>query len=91
MLIGSDKTQVELTTSDYQLLIAFLERPRMVLSRDRLLDLTSGRTASLFDRAIDNQVSRLRRKIERNAASPELIATVRGGGYCFMADVTESE
>lgn len=90
VLIGSDKAQVELTTSDYQLLIAFLERPRMVLSRDRLLDLTSGRTASLFDRAIDNQVSRLRRKIERDAASPELIATVRGGGYCFMADVTES-
>lgn len=48
------------------------------------------RAATLFDRAIDNQVSRLRRKIERDAASLELVATVRGGGYCFMADVTEN-
>lgn len=81
---------VTLTMGDFQLLVAFLERPRMVLSRDRLLDLTSGREATPFDRAIDNQVSRLRRKIERDSANPELIATVRGGGYCFMADVTES-
>ncbi|ALV30485.1 chemotaxis protein CheY [Pannonibacter phragmitetus] len=90
VLVDQENEEVVLTMGDYQLLVAFLERPRMVLSRDRLLDLTSGREATLFDRAIDNQVSRLRRKIERDAASPQLIATVRGGGYCFMADVTES-
>lgn len=86
----ADNEEVALTMGDYQLLVAFLERPRIILSRDRLLDLTSGREAALFDRAIDNQVSRLRRKIERDAANPELIATIRGGGYCFMADVTEN-
>ncbi|WP_029009291.1 response regulator [Azospirillum halopraeferens] len=90
ILIDEDNKEVALTMGDYQLLVAFLERPRMVLSRDRLLDLTSGREATLFDRAIDNQVSRLRRKIERDVTSPELIATVRGGGYCFMVDVTEN-
>ncbi|MFD2237200.1 response regulator [Aureimonas populi] len=90
ILIDAGGEEAVLTTGDYQLLVAFLERPRIILSRDRLLDLTSGREAAPFDRAIDNQVSRLRRKIERDAASPELISTVRGGGYCFMSDVTES-
>ncbi|WP_430009523.1 response regulator [Methylophaga lonarensis] len=90
VLIDLENNEVALTMGDYQLLIVFLEHPRMLLSRDRLLDLTSGREATPFDRAIDNQVSRLRRKIERDAASPELIATVKGGGYCFMADVMEN-
>lgn len=89
-LIDAENNEMPLTMGDYRLLVAFLERPRTVLSRDRLLDLSSGREATLFDRAIDNQVSRLRRKIERDAANPELIVTVRGGGYCFMADVTEN-
>ncbi|MEO0762359.1 MAG: helix-turn-helix domain-containing protein, partial [Pseudomonadota bacterium] len=57
---------------------------------DRLLDLVTGREAAPFDRAIDNQVSRLRRKIERDPSRPALIATVRGGGYCLSTDVSEA-
>lgn len=78
---------VELTTAEFKLLTVLLERPRVILSRDQLLDLTAGRSAKVFDRAIDNQVSRLRRKIEENPAHPEIITTVRGGGYCLAADV----
>jgi two-component system, OmpR family, response regulator len=80
---------VPLTAADFQLLLAFLERPRTVLSRETLLDLTASRAAGPFDRAIDNQVSRLRRKIEENPARPELIATFRGGGYSLVSDVEE--
>jgi two-component system OmpR family response regulator len=54
-----------------------------------LLDLTSGRAAQAFDRSIDNQVSRLRKKIERDPAQPDLIKTVWGGGYVLAADVRE--
>jgi two-component system OmpR family response regulator len=88
----SDETGAEtpLTTAEFRLLVAFLERPRIVLSRDRLLDLTAGREAGPFDRAIDNQVSRLRRKIERDPARPEIISTVRGGGYCLSVSVEDS-
>lgn len=78
---------VELTTSEFKLLTVLLERPRVILSRDQLLDLTSGRSAKVFDRAIDNQVSRLRQKIEDDPAHPEIITTVRGSGYCLAADV----
>ena len=81
--------ETTLTITEFRLLTALLERPRLLLSRDRLLDLTSGRDAGPFDRAIDNQISRLRRKIERDPGQPEIIATVRGGGYCLTADVTE--
>ncbi len=81
--------ETPLTIAEFRLLTAFLERPRIVLSRERLLDLTSGRDAAPFDRAIDNQVSRLRRKIEREPGRPEIITTVRGGGYSLARDVTE--
>lgn len=87
LLTGADGIAVPLSTGEYQLLIAFLKRPRMVLSRDQLLDLTSGRSPIAFDRSIDNQVSRLRRKIEADPKAPELIKTVWGGGYTFTADV----
>jgi len=80
---------VKLTTAEFRLLTVFLERPRFVLSRDQLLDLTSGRSAQVFDRTIDNQISRLRRKIERDPSNPTLITTVWGGGYSFSADVSE--
>ncbi|MXN65777.1 response regulator [Stappia sp. GBMRC 2046] len=89
-LIGEDGVSVALSTGEYQLLVALLKRPQMVLSRDQLLDLTSGRTPNIFDRSIDNQVSRLRRKIERDPKSPELIKTVWGGGYTFTAEVREA-
>ena len=76
-----------LSSGEFRLLVALLERPGMVLSRDQLLDLTRGRSATPFDRAVDNQVSRLRRKIERDPKHPALIATVWGGGYRFAGDV----
>lgn len=86
---GADGVAVPLSTAEFRLLAAFVQRPRMVLSRDQLLDLTSGRDAQAFDRSIDNQVSRLRRKLEADARNPSLIKTVWGGGYVFSADVTE--
>ena len=76
-----------LSTGEFRLLVALLERPGMVLSRDQLLDLTRGRRAAPFDRAVDNQVSRLRRKIERDPRNPKLITTVWGGGYRFTGKV----
>ncbi len=76
-----------LSGGEFRLLVALLERPGMVLSRDQLLDLTRGRSAAPFDRAVDNQVSRLRRKIERDPKNPALIATVWGGGYRFAGTV----
>ena len=79
---------VELSTGEYDLLVAFAERPQRVLSRDRLLDLAKGRAAVAFDRSIDVQVGRLRRKIEIDPAAPQFITTVRGGGYMFTPNVT---
>lgn len=81
--------EVGLTTAEFRLLTVFLERPRFVLSRDQLLDLTSGRAAQVFDRTIDNQISRLRRKIEVDPTKPMLIATIWGGGYSLATDVKE--
>ncbi len=89
VILRDDGQEEELTTAEFKLLTVLLERPRFVLSRKQLLDLTSGRAAHAFDRVIDNQVSRLRRKIERDATKPELITTVRGGGYTLAADVKE--
>jgi len=87
VLLGEDGAEVNLTTAEFRLLTVFLERPRFVLNREQLLDLTSGRAAQVFDRTIDNQISRLRRKIERDPSHPELITTVWGGGYSLAADV----
>ncbi|MCL4140868.1 UNVERIFIED_CONTAM: hypothetical protein GTU68_013153, partial [Idotea baltica] len=84
-LSEADGAEVALTTAEFRLLTAFLERPRFVLSREQLLDLTSGRASQVFDRTIDNQISRLRRKIEADPAKPALIATVWGGGYSLAA------
>jgi two-component system, OmpR family, response regulator len=87
-LTGADGVAIPLSTADYRLLQAFVTHPRQVLSRDQLLDLTAGREAHAFDRSIDNQISRLRRKLEDDARAPRLIKTVWGGGYMFAADVT---
>jgi two-component system, OmpR family, response regulator len=62
-----------------------------VLNRDQLLDLSRGRAATSFDRSIDVQISRLRRKLKIDADGPELIRTVRGGGYVFAATVAVAE
>jgi two-component system OmpR family response regulator len=80
--------EVELSTGEFDLLVALAERPQRVLSREQLLDLTKGRTAQLFDRSIDMQIGRLRRKIEQDPAQPRFITTVRGGGYMFALKVT---
>ncbi|MBW8189840.1 response regulator [Neiella marina] len=88
-LLHDDGLSVPLSTSEYRMLLAFLQRPRVILSRDQLLDLTQGRAAKAFDRSIDNCISRLRRKIEHDPKNPELICTQWGGGYSFNADVKE--
>jgi two-component system OmpR family response regulator len=74
---------VPLTAGEFDLLRVLAERPGRVLNRDQLLDLTKGRAATLFDRSIDAQISRLRRKIEPDPANPIFIKTVRSGGYVF--------
>lgn len=79
---------MDLSAGEYDLLLAFATHPRRVLSRDFLLDLSRGRQAMPFDRSVDVQVGRLRRKIEADPQSPELIRTVRGGGYMFTPAVT---
>jgi DNA-binding response OmpR family regulator len=71
----------DLTTADFKLLKAFLENPKRQLSRDRLMDLIEGPAWVPLDRTIDNQVARLRRKIERDPSQPRLIKTIRGIGY----------
>jgi two-component system, OmpR family, response regulator len=87
-LIDREGLSVPLSTGEFNLLLALVTRPRQVLSRDQLLDLTRGREAAAFDRSIDNQVSRLRRKIEADPREPALIKTVWGGGYALSTDVT---
>ncbi|MDP6388978.1 MAG: response regulator [Alphaproteobacteria bacterium] len=89
-LIDEDGVAIPLSTGEFRLLAIFLERPATVLSREQLLDLTRGRDAAPFDRSVDNQVSRLRRKIERDPKSPELIKTVWGAGYTFVGEVERS-
>lgn len=86
-LIAPDQVTIPLSTGEYDLLLAFLENPRRVLTRDQLLDLTRGRESGPFDRSIDVQVARLRKKIEENPKNPCVILTVRGGGYQFDSDV----
>ena len=80
---------VPLSTGEARLLAALALRPQVVLSRDQLLDLTSGRTAQAFERSVDNQISRLRRKLERDPANPCILKTVWGGGYVLASDVQE--
>jgi len=89
-LESPEGTVVSLTTGEFELLVAFVDHPQRVLSRDQLLDFTQGREAAPFDRSVDIQVSRLRRKIETDSATPELIKTVRSGGYMFTPSVERS-
>ena len=86
-LIDAEGAVVAISSAEFRLLMAFLDHPRQVLDRDRLLDMVQGREAHLFDRAVDNQISRLRRKIEADSRNPELIQTVWGGGYMLAAEV----
>lgn len=86
-LIDDQEVATPLSYGEYLLLSAFLHRPNIVLTRDQLLDITRGRAANLFDRSIDNQVSRLRRKIEDDPKDPKIIQTIWGGGYKFVGAV----
>ena len=88
-LVGDDGVTLPLSTGEYDLLIAFVERPQRVLSRDQLLDLARGRAAIGLDRSIDTQVSRLRRKLELDPGDPRIIKTVWGGGYMFTPAVRQ--
>ena len=69
------------------MLLALVSRAGQILNRDQLLDITQGREAHAFDRAVDNQISRLRRKIEIDPKNPEIIKTVWGGGYMLAGEV----
>lgn len=85
-LLDAQGIAVALSTGEYRLLVAFINHPGVVLSRDQLLDITRGRDAQVYDRSVDNLVSRLRQKIENDPANPQLIKTIWGGGYQFTAD-----
>ncbi len=89
-LTDQDGMIVPLSTAEFRLLSVFLDHGGLVLSRDQLLDLTVGRTADPFDRSIDNQVSRLRKKIEADPKTPALIKTHWGGGYSFSAEISSA-
>ena len=86
-LVDAEGVAVPLSTGEYNLLHAFATHPKRVLTRDQLLDLAQGRELAAFERSVDNQVSRLRRKIEADPSDPKLIKTVWGGGYQFTAEV----
>ena len=86
----ADGETVPLTTGEFELLKVFVEQPQRVLSRDQLMDALHGRVSGPFDRAIDVQISRLRRKIEVDSANPALLKSVRGAGYTFATTVTRS-
>jgi two-component system, OmpR family, response regulator len=86
-LLSPNGEEVRLTTGEFDLLAAFVNNANQVLSRDRLLDLARNREAGPFDRTIDVQVGRLRRKLEDDPQNPSMIKTVRGSGYIFTPSV----
>ncbi len=90
-LLDPDEVVINLSDGEFRLLMTFVDHPRRVLTRDFLLDHARGPTAEHFDRAIDVQVSRLRRKLARRdgRGGDELIRTVRNEGYMFAADVAQ--
>jgi two-component system, OmpR family, response regulator len=89
-LAGPDQRDVALTTGEFDLLVTFARHPGRVLSRDFLLEATRGRESGPFDRTIDVQVGRLRRKIESDPENPQIIKSVRGAGYLFVPSVSSS-
>jgi len=86
-LISPQGVTVSLSGTDYKLLRIFLDHPNRVLNRDQLIDLTQSRDAGPFDRSIDLQVSRLRRRLNDNPKEPSIIKTARGEGYVLAAEV----
>jgi DNA-binding response OmpR family regulator len=88
-LRSPDKVMIPLSSGEFELLLVFAEHPRRVLSRQQLLDLARGETFDAFDRSIDVQVSRLRRKLESDVTGPSMIRTVRNSGYLFSPHVVK--
>jgi two-component system OmpR family response regulator len=86
-LINEQAQEVALTSGEFDLLCTFAQHPGRVLSRDFLLEATRGREAAPFDRTIDVQVGRLRRKLEPDAVEPQIIKSVRGAGYILVPAV----
>lgn len=88
-LISPEGYRVELTGGEYDLLLAFIERPQRVLSREQLLDVARGRSYGGLERSIDAQISRLRSKVDAcGERRGEIIKTLRGAGYIMTADVS---
>lgn len=83
-LLQPDGTELELTAMEFDLLATFARNPNRVLSRERLLDLAHHRDGDVFDRSIDVRITRIRRKVERDPARPQVIKTMRGAGYMFV-------
>ena len=79
---------VDLRAAEFDVLLALVEHPQRVLTRDQLLDLARGRATTAFDRTIDLYISRLRHRLEADPKEPALIKTMRSEGYIFTADVT---
>lgn len=89
-LRSPDQVMIPLSAGEFDLLLVFVEHPQRILTREQLIDLTHGQGHDAYDRSIDVQVSRLRRKIEPDSKRPDLIRTVRNGGYMFTAKVSRS-
>ncbi len=89
-LTNPEGVVVDLSTGEYDMLLAFVEQPQKVLTREQLLDAARNRVATGFDRSIDVQISRLRRKIDSGGEETSAIKTVRGVGYMFVPTVTWS-
>lgn len=89
-IVGPQSLVVPLSSGEHALLLALIEHAGTTLSREQLLDLTRGVSAPVFDRRIDNQISRLRRKLEQDTKNPTIIQTKWGGGYVFAAELVWS-
>lgn len=87
-LAAPDGSAVDLSSGEYDLLLAFCEHPQRVMTRDQLLDLARNRISESIDRSVDVMVSRLRRKLEPLPDGPAIIKTIRGAGYMFVPAVT---
>ncbi|THK36203.1 response regulator [Ensifer sp. MPMI2T] len=90
-LLSDDGSEIPLTTGEFDMLCVLVRHAGRVLQRELLMDLTRGRNLEAFDRTIDAQIARLRRKIERDPNQPALIKSVRGVGYVFSARTTRHE
>lgn len=91
VLSSADGADIELTTGEFDMLAVLSKNPRRVFTREMLMDMTRGRSLEAFDRTIDAQIARLRKKIERDPKKPELIKSVRGVGYVFSGRENGSE